>query len=243
MDSVESVPPIVFSELTTGYDELHILHNINLKIAGGEALCIIGRNGMGKTTLLSSIAGRTRLQSGGISVDGVSLWGLSRVRLCCMGIVLVPQEREVFPTLTVEENLRVADRQGRWTKDQIYDLFPRLAERRNNFGVQLSGGEQQMLSIGRALMTSPRILMLDEPSEGLAPTIVDQLFAALNMIREEEHMTILLVEQQIRRGLQFCPRAVGLKNGRLVYDGPSENLLESEAALDNIMGLHSEGTL
>ena len=223
--------------LTAGYGDLRILHDISLAVAPGEAVCIIGRNGMGKTTLLNSVAGRTVLGAGTLRAGGRDLRPMSRVALARYGIGLVPQEREVFANLTVDENLRVADQRGAWTRARVYELFPRLAERRGNLGAQLSGGEQQMLSIGRALMGSPRILLLDEPSEGLAPVIVDQLFAALEDLRRDGAMTLLLVEQHVHRGLEFSPRCIGLRNGRIVYDGDSQVLRESAPDLDKIMGL------
>ncbi len=224
-------------DLTAGYGELQILHGLSFAAEPGEAICIIGRNGMGKTTLLSSIAGRTRIAGGRIVAGGASLRDQTRVALSRMGIGLVPQEREVFANLTVEENLKVADQKGSWTMADVYALFPRLTERRSNLGSRLSGGEQQMLSVARALMGSPRLLLLDEPSEGLAPVIVDQLFEALLEVRQTQSMTMLLVEQHVRRGLDFCPRVIGLRNGRIVYDGASSVLLEDDTQLDAIMGL------
>ena len=223
--------------VVAGYGDLRILHDISLSVAAGEAVCIIGRNGMGKTTLISTIAGRCSVSKGSIEAGGTPLHRQSRIALSRMGIALVPQEREVFPNLTLEENLLIADQKGDWTLDGVFELFPRLKERRRHLGAQLSGGEQQMLAVARALMGAPRLLLLDEPSEGLAPVIVDQLFAALETIRATGSITILLVEQHVHRGLRFCPRALGLQNGKLAYDGPSSHLLEHPEALDRIMGL------
>jgi branched-chain amino acid transport system ATP-binding protein len=231
---------LTLASVTAGYGELKILVDLSLQVAPGETVGIIGRNGMGKTTLLSTIAGRTRIHAGTVELSGKDITRDSRVARSRLGVGLVPQEREVFPTLTVEENLRVAARAGGWSLDKAYALFPRLKERRQNLGARLSGGEQQMLSIARALMCDPSLLLMDEPSEGLAPVIVDELYVALRRIVAEEGLTLLLVEQNVHRALSFAGRAVGLRNGEVVYDGPSRTLVEDEAQLDRIMGVRGE---
>ncbi|MGX1100967.1 ABC transporter ATP-binding protein [Amorphus sp. MBR-141] len=231
---------LALTSVTAGYGELKILVDLSLQVAAGETVGIIGRNGMGKTTLLATIAGRTRIHAGEVALSGQTITHDSRVARSRLGIGLVPQEREVFPTLTVEENLRVAARAGGWTLEKAYALFPRLKERRQNLGARLSGGEQQMLSIARALMCDPSLLLMDEPSEGLAPVIVDELYGALRRIVAEEGLTLLLVEQNVHRALSFAARAVGLRNGEIVYDGPSRVLLEDESQLDRIMGVRAE---
>ncbi|MGX1309329.1 branched-chain amino acid transport system ATP-binding protein [Amorphus suaedae] len=231
---------LALASVTAGYGELKILVDLTLEVAPGETVGIIGRNGMGKTTLISTIAGRTRVHAGEVSLSGRPITGESRVARSRLGIGLVPQEREVFPTLTVEENLRVAARDGGWSVEKAYALFPRLKERRQNLGARLSGGEQQMLSIARALMCDPSLLLMDEPSEGLAPVIVDELYVALRRIVAEQGLTLLLVEQNVHRALSFAARAVGLRNGEIVYDGPSRVLLEDESRLDRIMGVRAE---
>ncbi|MDQ0314398.1 ABC transporter ATP-binding protein [Amorphus orientalis] len=231
---------LTLTGVTAGYGELVILDEVSLDVGAGETVGIIGRNGMGKTTLLATIAGRTRIHGGEVAMSGTPITRDSRVSRSKRGIGLVPQEREVFPTLTVEENLKVAARTEGFTLDRAYALFPRLKERRSNLGARLSGGEQQMLSIARALMCNPTLLLMDEPSEGLAPVIVDELYAALERIAAEEGVTLLLVEQNVHRALSFAGRAIGLRNGTIVYDGPSKALVDDEATLDRIMGVRAE---
>jgi len=231
---------LALSSVTAGYGELKILVDLSLRVDPGETVGIIGRNGMSKTTLLSTIAGRTRVHAGTVELSGRDITRDSRVARSKAGVGLVPQEREVFPTLTVEENLRVAARDGGWTLDRAYTLFPRLKERRQNLGARLSGGEQQMLSIARALMCDPALLLMDEPSEGLAPVIVDELYAALTRIVAEEGLTLLLVEQNVHRALSFADRAIGLRNGEIAFDGPSRTLLDDETQLDRIMGVRAD---
>lgn len=224
--------------LDAGYGSLTILRDISLSVMSGETVCIIGRNGMGKTTLVSAIMGIAGQSSGRISFEGDDVSAQPIETRCRAGIGLVPQEREIFGPLTVTENLAVAARPGGdWSLDDCFSLFPRLAERRDHQGSNLSGGEQQMLSIARALMTSPRLLLLDEPSEGLAPTVVDEVYRGLTRIREESGLTILVVEQQVRRAMHFAGRTVALRNGRLVYDGSSSALLADTEEFDAILSL------
>lgn len=225
--------------VTSGYGPTVILDDVSLQIAKGECVALIGRNGMGKTTLLSTLMGHVPCREGLIKIGDKDItawapWRRSRARLG-----LVPQEREIFPSLSVEENLSVACRNGGFSLEQAYAWFPRLAQRRANKGNQLSGGEQQMLAIARAMMGGPELLLLDEPLEGLAPVIVEVVMQALARIREEQALTMILVEQQVMKALMFAPRAVVLVRGRIVYDGPSKDLLEDRAALDRLIGVQS----
>lgn len=222
--------------LTAGYGETVVLEDVGFSVAHGESLCIIGRNGVGKSSLLATVMGHTTRVDGRIAFDGrdISYWPVTRRSRA--GIGYVPQEREVFPSLTVVENLDVAARPGEWTRERVFELFPRLAERRQNRGGQLSGGEQQMLSIGRALMGNPRLLLMDEPSEGLAPIIIAELEQVIARLRDESGLAILLVEQHIRFALAFSPRTLVLNRGRVVFDGDSAQLADRDL-LQKYMGL------
>src|SRR4051812_6623732 len=184
-------------QVTAGYRDTIVIEGASLAVGTDEAVAVLGRNGVGKTTLLSTIMGLTLLHGGEIRFDGQDITRLDTHRRAQLGLGLVPQEREIFPSLTVEENLRVAVRPGDWTLPRIYDLFPRLAERRRNYGNQLSGGEQQMLAVGRALAGNPKLLLLDEPFEGLAPVIIDGLADAFSRLRRESRIATILVEQQV----------------------------------------------
>jgi branched-chain amino acid transport system ATP-binding protein len=181
--------------------------------------------------------GHTTLHAGDVVLDGQSLNGMPSYRRALTGIGFVPQEREIFPSLTVRENLEVAARPGPWTLSRIFELFPRLGERLDNMGTQLSGGEQQMLSIARALLTNPSILLMDEPTEGLAPVLVETLTAVLARLRAENALSIILVEQNSRVALTFSPRTVILDNGRIVYDGASEPLRADPERLAELIGI------
>src|SRR5271167_880265 len=217
---------LVLEEVSAGYGETVVLEGISLAVSPGQTLAVLGRNGVGKTTLLATIMGHTRLHGGGIRFAGGEIGALPPYRRARLGIGFVPQEREIFPSLTVEENLTVAERPGQWTLARVYDFFPSLAERRRNHGNQLSGGEQQMLAIGRALMGNPSLLLLDEPLEGLAPIIIDTLLAALHRLRQYDGLAIVLVEQHARLALEFAGHAIVLDRGRLVYDAASQPLLD-----------------
>lgn len=232
-----TAPPLLACEgLRAGWAGTEVLNGIGFDIDEGETIAILGRNGVGKTTLLSAIMGRAEFRGGAIRFRGLGLEKQSIEARSRKGIGLVPQEREIFRSLTVEENLRIAERSGAAAIDQVYDLFPRLAERRRNMGAHLSGGEQQMLAIARALMGEPKLLMLDEPMEGLAPVIVEMLIAAISRIRNERKLAILLVEQHVSIALSLAQRALVLDRGRIVYDngrtrGPDAAEIEELIAL------------
>jgi branched-chain amino acid transport system ATP-binding protein len=222
--------------ITAGYGATVVLDDVSLRLSEGGTTAILGRNGVGKTTLLLTIMGHTSLHRGSLHLDGRDLGRLATHRRSRAGLGLVPQEREIFPSLTVAENLHVARLPGPWSLDRVFDLFPRLAERHRHYGGQLSGGEQQMLSIARALMGNPRLLLMDEPLEGLAPIIVDGLLAAMKKLRESG-LAILLVEQHTGRALAFADHAVILDRGRIVYDGDSATLREAPERLAALMGV------
>ncbi|MFZ1921925.1 MAG: ABC transporter ATP-binding protein [Xanthobacteraceae bacterium] len=224
-------------QVSAGYGETVVIEDIDLKIAPGECISVIGRNGVGKTTLLVTVMGHTALHSGEVVLDGRKLNGMPSYRRALAGIGLVPQEREIFPSLSVRENLDVAARPGAWTAERVFDLFPRLKERLDNMGNQLSGGEQQMLSIARALLTNPSILLMDEPTEGLAPVLVESLTEALTRLRAASALSMILVEQNSRVALTFSPRTVILDKGHIVYDGESEPLRADPDRLAKLIGI------
>jgi branched-chain amino acid transport system ATP-binding protein len=223
--------------VVAGYGETVVLEGISLDLAPAGTLAVLGRNGVGKTTLLATIMGHTRLRDGGIRFGDADLAALPAYRRARLGIGLVPQEREIFPSLTVEENLLVAARPGRWSLASIYAFFPSLAERRRNRGNQLSGGEQQMLAIGRALMGNPFLLLMDEPLEGLAPVIVDVLLAGLDRLKREDDLALLLVEQHAQLALELAADAIVLDRGTVVFAGTSRELLDAPQRLNALMGV------
>jgi len=223
--------------VSAGYGETVVIEEVELELAPGECISVIGRNGVGKTTLLATVMGHTTLHSGAIVLDGQSLAGVPRYRRARAGLGFVPQEREIFPSLSVEENLLVGARPGHWTPARVFELFPRLKERLDNMGNQLSGGEQQMLAIARALLTNPSVLLMDEPTEGLAPVIVEALIGVLARLRGETALSMILVEQNSRVALNFSPRTVILDKGRIVYDGASEPLRADPDRLAKLIGL------
>jgi branched-chain amino acid transport system ATP-binding protein len=223
--------------LSAGYGEAVVLTNISFSIAEGEALALLGRNGMGKTTLVNSIVGVTRHLGGSISLDGRNITGLRPDQRAHAGVGWVPQERNIFRSLTVEENLTAVEQPGAWTLDKVFGLFPRLEERRHNLGNELSGGEQQMLAIGRALILNPRIMLLDEPLEGLAPIIIEELLRALRKIIREEGLSAILVEQNAQKILGFTDRAVILERGSIAYQGDSATLAADPALLETHLGV------
>jgi len=224
-------------QVSAGYGETMVLEDVDLTLAPGECISVIGRNGVGKTTLLATIMGQTVLHKGDIVLDGASLARTPPFRRSLAGLGFVPQEREIFPSLTVRENLEVAARPGLWTLERVFGLFPRLKERLDNSGNQLSGGEQQMLSIARALLTNPTVLLMDEPTEGLAPILVESLTAALGRLRDDSALSIILVEQNSRIALAFSARTVILDKGRIVYDAESGPLREDPDRLAKLIGI------
>jgi branched-chain amino acid transport system ATP-binding protein len=224
-------------QVSAGYGETVVIEDIDVTLAPGECISVIGRNGVGKSTLLATVMGQTVLHAGDIILNGQSLTRLPSYRRALAGIGFVPQEREIFPSLTVRENLDVAARPGLWTLSRVFELFPRLQERLDNAGNQLSGGEQQMLSIARALLTNPTILLMDEPTEGLAPILVEALTAVLAKLQTQSGLSIILVEQNSRVALTFSPRTVILDKGRIVYDGESEPLRTDPDRLAKLIGI------
>jgi len=234
---VSSSAGLVLDRVSAGYGETVVIEDISLSLPPGGTLAMLGRNGVGKTTLMATIMGHTRLRGGAIRFAGWEIAALPPYRRAQLGIGYVPQEREIFPSLTVEENLTVARRPGQWTLARIYDFFPSLAERRGNHGNQLSGGEQQMLAIGRALMGNPILLLMDEPLEGLAPVIVDALLAGLDRLKREADLALLLVEQHARLALELAPEAIILDRGLIVFAGPSRELLDDPQRLTSLMGV------
>ena len=223
--------------VSAGYGETVVLNCISLSVPPRATIAVLGRNGVGKTTLLATIMGYTRLHGGTLTFQGQDIGRLAIYRRSGLGLALVPQEREIFRSLTVAENLVVGRRPGRWTLERVYDLFPSLANRRQNRGDQLSGGEQQMLAFGRALLGNPMVLMMDEPLEGLAPVIVDQLFAVLERLKAEDAMTLLLVEQHAHLALEFAEKAIVLDRGAIVYSGSSADLAADPAAMSRLLGI------
>jgi branched-chain amino acid transport system ATP-binding protein len=227
--------------LKAGYGEAVVLAEISLRLEQGQSLALLGRNGMGKTTLINSIVGVTRYRSGTIRLHGRDITRLTPERRARAGVGWVPQERNIFRSLTVQENLTAVALPGPWTPQKIYAMFPRLGERRGNLGNQLSGGEQQMLAVGRALVLNPKIILLDEPLEGLAPIIVEELLAALNRIIREEGMSAILVEQSPQKILGVTDRAVILERGTVVHEAASADLRADRAVLETYLGVTDQG--
>jgi len=223
--------------LTAGYGEAVVIEDVGFAIDEGRSLALLGRNGMGKTTLLATLVGVTRRRGGRIGLAGRAIESLAPESRAAAGIGWVPQERAIFRSLSVDENLTAVARPGPWTRERVYAMFPRLAERRGNFGTQLSGGEQQMLAIGRALMVNPRVLLLDEPLEGLAPRIVEELLAALARIVRDEGLSAIVVEQNPARILPITDDAIVLERGRIVHRDRSDVLLNDAAALDRLLAV------
>jgi len=226
---------LVLRDVRAGYGETVVLEDVALELPGRGALAVLGRNGVGKTTLLATIMGHTTFHAGSIEYHGRPIAGLSVYERCRLGIGLVPQAREIFPSLTVEENLTVAARRGRWTLERVYDLFPKLAERRRHWGNQISGGEQQMLAIGRALMGNPTLLLMDEPLEGLAPIIVEVLLQTVQRLIREDALAVVLVEQHAKVALEVTQSALVLNRGRVAYSGPSADLLADPQRLTSLV--------
>jgi branched-chain amino acid transport system ATP-binding protein len=223
--------------LRAGYGDAVVLDDISLQVPEHGSLAVLGRNGVGKTTLIMSIMGCTQTMRGAVKWRGADITGLPTHRRAKLGLGWVAQEREIFPSLSVEENLTVAERPGKWTVATVYKLFPRLAERRGNMGNQLSGGEQQMLAIARALMTNPALLLLDEPMEGLAPIIVEELTAAIRTMIAEEGVAMILIEQHAELALSLTRDAAIMERGAIVHRARSAELLRDAATLDRYIGL------
>jgi branched-chain amino acid transport system ATP-binding protein len=223
--------------LRAGYGDAVVLDNVSLEVPEHGSLALLGRNGVGKTTLIASIMGCTQAMRGAIRWRGADITGMATHRRAKLGLGWVAQEREIFPSLSVEENLTVAERPGKWALAAVYKLFPRLKERRGNMGNQLSGGEQQMLAMARALMTNPALLLLDEPMEGLAPIIVEELAAAIKTMVAEEGMAVILIEQHAELALSLTRDAVIMERGAIVHRAASAELLRDAATLDRYIGL------
>jgi len=226
---------LVVRDVRAGYGATVVLEDIDVTLAERGSLAVLGRNGVGKTTLLATIMGHTTFHAGRIEYRGRPIARLPVYERSRLGIGYVPQTRDVFPSLTLEENLGVAARPGPWTLERVYELFPRLAARRRQLGGALSGGEQQMLSIARALVGQPSLLLLDEPLEGLAPIIVDALLDAVSGLIREDALTVVLVEQSAKLALEVTQEVLILNRGRIVHHGPSADLLADPARLSNLV--------
>ena len=230
--------------LSAGYGEAVVLNNVSLSLAEGQTLALLGRNGTGKTTLINTLAGATRQHAGSITLGGAALHTLPSHERAAAGIGWVPQERNIFKSLTVEENLIAVARPARkgraaapWTPERVYEMFPRLAERKGNLGIQLSGGEQQMLAVGRALVLNPTLLLLDEPLEGLATIIVQELLRAIRRITREEGLSAIIVEQHPQAILAISDSAAVLDRGTVVHSGTAASLREQPELLDRLLGV------
>jgi len=223
--------------LSAGYGEAVVLNNVSLSLEEGKTLALLGRNGTGKTTLINTLAGATRQHAGSISLSGIELHKLPSHERAAVGIGWVPQERNIFKSLTVHENLTAVQRPGAWNPERVYTMFPRLAERKGNLGTQLSGGEQQMLAVGRALVLNPKLLLLDEPLEGLAPIIVEELLRAIRRITREEGLSAIIVEQHPQAILAISDSAVVLDRGTVVHSGTAQQLRDQPEVLDRLLGV------
>lgn len=237
MQSETSGPLLAVSDLVSGHAEAVVINGVSFALQSGRSLALLGRNGVGKTTLIDSIIGVTRYRSGRIMFAGQDITRLRPELRAAAGIGWVPQERNIFKSLTVHENLTAVARVGAWTPERVYEMFPRLAERRQNLGNQLSGGEQQMLAIARALVLNPKLLLLDEPTEGLAPIIVDELMATLQRIVREERLSTIIVEQHARLILALTDDALILERGAVVWSGASAALTAEPAILERYLGV------
>jgi branched-chain amino acid transport system ATP-binding protein len=231
---------LIAEGLHTYYGKSHILHGVGIEVAEGKITALLGRNGAGKTTTLRSLMGLTPARQGRITIFGAETTHWPTFRIAAAGVGYVPEGRRIFANLTVEENLKVPlERAGPWTAERIYQLFPRLAERKLNRGRQLSGGEQEMLSIGRALLLNPKLLILDEPSQGLAPLVVREVFQIVSQMRAEG-ISVLLVEQNARMSLEIADHAYVLDDGSIVYSGPARELADDDALVQALAGASAE---
>lgn len=224
-------------KLSAGYGEAVVLNEVSFALGEGQTLALLGRNGTGKTTLINTLAGATRQHGGTITLGGAALHKLASHERAAAGIGWVPQERNIFKSLTVHENLTAVARPGKWTPDRVYEMFPRLAERKTNLGTQLSGGEQQMLAVGRALVVNPKLLLLDEPLEGLAPIIVAELLKAIARITREEGLSAIIVEQHPQAILAISDAAVVLDHGTVVHTDTAAALRANPELLDRLLGV------
>ena len=223
--------------LSAGYGEAVVLHDVSFALGQGQTLALLGRNGTGKTTLINTLAGATRQHGGSIALGGAALHKLPSHERAKAGIGWVPQERNIFKSLTVHENLTAVARPGAWTPQRVYEMFPRLAERKTNLGTQLSGGEQQMLAMGRALVVNPRLLLLDEPLEGLAPIIVSELLRAISRITRQEGLSAIIVEQHPLAILDISDSAIVLDHGTVVHADRADRLRNDPELLDRLLGV------
>jgi len=223
--------------LSAGYGEAVVLHDISFSLGEGQTLALLGRNGTGKTTLINTLAGATRQHGGTITLGGNALHKLPSHQRAAVGIGWVPQERNIFKSLTVHENLTAVERPGKWNAQRVYEMFPRLAERKGNLGTQLSGGEQQMLAVGRALVVNPTLLLLDEPLEGLAPIIVEELLRAIRRITRDEGLAAIIVEQHPQAILAISDEAVVLDHGTVVHADHAATLRTQPEVLDRLLGV------
>ena len=223
--------------LYAGYGSAEVLFGVNLAVGTGEVLALMGRNGMGKSTLIRAILGLTSVRGGTVSVAGCDVTGWPSHRVAQAGVGWVPEGRQIFAALTVEENLRVAARPGQWKTEAVYRLFPRLAERKGHFGNQISGGEQQMLAIGRALLTQPAILILDEATEGLAPLVRLEIWRTLARLKEQRQ-TVLIVDRDFDALRRFADRIAVMDKGRVAHAGPASELTAKRAEIERLVGVH-----
>jgi branched-chain amino acid transport system ATP-binding protein len=230
--------PLEISNLSAGYGPTRVIEDISISVPAGARLAVLGRNGVGKTSLFATLAGQTRLHSGEIRLDGRVISRAPSAERARSGLGYVPQTRDIFPTLTVEENLFVGLKtRPKSAVSEAYEMFPRLRERRSNLGSQLSGGEQQMLSTARAILGKPSVLLLDEPLEGLAPVICEELMAAFSALARSGDMTILLVEQRIQSALDFADRVIVLERGRIAWQGTPAELSADQEAVERLLGV------
>lgn len=228
---------LTVENLSAGYGEAVVLNHVSVSLAQGQTLALLGRNGTGKTTFMNTLAGATRQHGGSITLDGVALHKLPMHLRAVAGIGWVPQERNIFKSLNVDENLTAVARPGPWSPQRVYEMFPRLAERKTNLGTQLSGGEQQMLAVGRALVLNPKLLLLDEPLEGLAPIIVQELLRAIRRITREEGLSAIIVEQHPQAILAISDVAAVLDRGTVVHASSASALQDQPELLDRLLGV------